>query len=212
MGTVTEVLVKPVPTLLIGVVGGLIVGMTSVGAGSLIIVLMMFLYPVLAANQLVGTDLVQAIPLTAAAALGVLVFGHLEIPLTLSIIVGSVPAVFLGSLISSRVSDKILRPMITFVIFASGLKYVGMKTQTLGWTLVAVLAAALLGWLTFTKPWRQLSAAPVTVADPPVSPAAQHGVAYHRVPGSRTGQFESTATSIRDVRFVEGSAEVGETG
>ena len=114
MGTVTDVLVKPVPTLLIGVIGGLIVGMTSVGAGSLIIVLLMFLYPVLAANQLVGTDLVQAIPLTAAAALGVLVFGHLEIPLTLSIIVGSVPAVFLGSLISSRVSDKILRPTIMF--------------------------------------------------------------------------------------------------
>jgi uncharacterized protein len=173
MGTVTDVITKPIPTLLIGVIGGLIVGMTSVGAGSLMIVLLMFLYPVLAANQLVGTDLVQAIPLTAAAALGALVFGHIEIPLTLSIIVGSVPAVFLGSLISSRVSDKVLRPTIMFVIFASGLKYVGMKTQTLGWTLVGVLAAALIGWLTFARPWRQLSSTPAPepqLLDPAVAP------------------------------------------
>jgi uncharacterized membrane protein YfcA len=164
LGAITDVIAKPIPTLLIGVTGGLIVGMTSVGAGSLMIVLLMFLYPALAANQLVGTDLVQAIPLTAAAALGALVFGHIEVPLTTAIIVGAVPAVFIGSLISSRVSDRILRPIITFVIFASGLKYVGMKTQTLGWVLVGVLAAALVGWLTFAKPWRQLSAAPATLA------------------------------------------------
>jgi uncharacterized membrane protein YfcA len=166
MGIVTDVLVKPIPTLIIGVVGGLVVGMTSVGAGSLMIVLLMFLYPALAANQLVGTDLTQAMPLTAAAALGALAFGHVEVPLTLSIIVGSVPAVFVGSLISSRVSDRVLRPIITFVIFASGLKYVGVKTDVLGWTLVCVLAAGLLGWLTFAKPWRQLSVDPVAMPDP----------------------------------------------
>ena len=61
---------KPVPTVVIGAIGGLIVGMTSVGSGSLMIILLLFLYPMIGAKQLVGTDLSQAVPLTAAAALG----------------------------------------------------------------------------------------------------------------------------------------------
>ena len=116
-------------------IGGLIVGMTSVGSGSLMIVLLLFAYPVLGADQLVGTDLTQAVPLTAAAALGALAFGHVEFGVTASIIVGSVPAVLVGSLLSSRAPDRYIRPAITFVIFASGLKYVGVGTTALGWTL-----------------------------------------------------------------------------
>jgi hypothetical protein len=105
-GLIGEVVVRPLPTVAIGVVGGFVVGMTSVGAGSLMIVLLLFLYPLLGANQLVGTDLTQAVPLTVAAALGALAFGHVEFGLTLSIIVGSVPAVLAGSLISSRAPDR----------------------------------------------------------------------------------------------------------
>jgi uncharacterized membrane protein YfcA len=131
-----DIVARPLPTLLIGVVGGLVVGITSVGAGSLMIVLLLFLYPALGANQLVGTDLTQAIPLTAAAALGALAFGHVALPVTGSIIVGSVPAVLVGSLLSSRVPDRYLRPAITFVILASGLKYVGVGTDQLGWLLI----------------------------------------------------------------------------
>ena len=66
-------------------------GMTSVGSGSLMIVMLLFLYPMLGANQLVGTDLTQAVPLTLAAALGALAFGHIEFSVTTSIIIGSVP-------------------------------------------------------------------------------------------------------------------------
>ncbi|HET6809447.1 MAG TPA: sulfite exporter TauE/SafE family protein [Acidimicrobiales bacterium] len=141
-GLVREVGVRPLPTLAIGVVGGLVVGITSVGAGSLMIVLLMFVYPAIGANQLVGTDLTQAIPLTAAAALGALAFGHVALPVTGSIVVGSVPAVLVGALLSSRVPDRLLRPVITFVILASGLKYAGMGTRTLGLTLLGVLVAA----------------------------------------------------------------------
>jgi uncharacterized membrane protein YfcA len=75
---VHDLTVRPVPTVAIGMVGGVIVGMTSVGSGSLMIVLLLFLYPMLGANQLVGTDLTQAVPLTLAAALGALAFGHRE--------------------------------------------------------------------------------------------------------------------------------------
>jgi hypothetical protein len=132
---------RPLVTVLIGIVGGVIVGMTSVGAGSLMIVLLLFVYPSISAKQLVGTDLTQAVPLTLAAAIGALIFGKVEFGLTTSLIIGSVPAVFIGSLLSSSVPDRYIRPVIAFVILASGLKYVGLSTTALGWTLSAVLLA-----------------------------------------------------------------------
>ena len=154
IGTIKEVEVRPVPTILIGAIGGLIVGLTSVGSGSLMIVLLLFLYPLLGANQLVGTDLTQAVPLTAAAALGALIFGSVQFGVTASIIIGSVPAVLIGSFLSSRAPDRYIRPIITFVIFASGLKYVGVGTTTLGWVLVVVALAGGGYWLARTQPWR----------------------------------------------------------
>ena len=146
--------VRPAVTVAIGVVGGLVVGMTSVGSGSLMIVLLLFAYPAIRAGQLVGTDLTQAVPLTAAAALGALLFGHVQFGLTTAVIVGSVPAVLVGSLLSSRAPDKYIRPVITFVIFASGLKYAGMGTTALGWTLCLVLLACGGYSLARSKFWR----------------------------------------------------------
>src|SRR5262249_19229432 len=115
-----DIVPRPAATVAIGVIGGLIVGITSVGSGSLMIVLLLFLYPTIGANQLVGTDLTQAVPLTLAAALGAIAFGHVEVSVTGSLILGSVPAVFIGSLLSSSVPDRYVRPAIAFVIFASG--------------------------------------------------------------------------------------------
>jgi len=152
---VDQVRIRPVPTVLIGMAGGLIVGMTSVGSGSLMIVLLLFAYPKLAAGRLVGTDLTQAVPLTAAAALGALAFGHVEFGVTASIIAGSVPAVLIGSLFSSRAPDRFIRPAITFVILASGLKYVGVGTYPLAWIMGAVLVVAGGYWLARTQPWRR---------------------------------------------------------
>ncbi len=154
-GVIGEVVVLPLPTVAIGAIGGFVVGMTSVGSGSLMIVLLLFLYPVIGANQLVGTDLTQAVPLTIAAALGALAFGHVSFGVTASIVVGSVPAVLAGSLISSRAPDRYIRPVITFVIFASGLKYVGLGTTALGWTLGAVLVACAAFWLAYVRPHRR---------------------------------------------------------
>jgi uncharacterized membrane protein YfcA len=160
---VRQVRVRPVPTVAIGMLGGLIVGLTSVGSGSLMIVLLLFTYPLLSAGQLVGTDLTQAVPLTAAAALGALAFGHVQFGVTASIVAGSVPAVLAGSLLSSRAPDRFIRPAITFVIFASGLKYAGLPTTALGWVLGAVILAAAAYWL-ITRRFKQNGArlAPVT--------------------------------------------------
>src|SRR5690606_40862236 len=77
-----EIRLRPIPTLLVGMVGGLIVGVSSVGSGSLIIVALMALYPALKANQLVGTDLVQAVPLVVPAAPCALLFGDFKMDLT----------------------------------------------------------------------------------------------------------------------------------
>jgi len=153
-GAINELTVRPAASIAIGVVGGTIVGLTSVGSGSLMIVLLLFLYPLIGARQLVGTDLTQAVPLTIAAALGALAFGHIELSVTTSIILGSVPAVLVGSFFSSRAPDQWIRPVITFVILASGLKYVGLGTTALGWALVAVLAAAFIAWLITRRPWQ----------------------------------------------------------
>ena len=152
---VHEIIAKPLPTLLVGMVGGVIVGMTSVGAGSLMIVLLLFLYPTISAKQLVGTDLSQAVPLTLAAAIGALIFGHIDVGVTSSLILGSVPAVLVGSLVSSSAPDRYIRPVIGLVILASGLKYVGVGATELGWTLAGLVPAAFVAWLAIRQPWRQ---------------------------------------------------------
>jgi uncharacterized membrane protein YfcA len=164
---IEDVVVKPVRTVAIGMVGGLIVGMTSVGSGSLMIILLLFLYPMLGANRLVGTDLTQAVPLTLAAALGALAFGHVDFGVTGSLIIGSVPAVLVGSLLSSSAPDRYIRPAITFVIFASGLKYVGLATTALGWVLCATLLAAASSWAVISRPWER------TGSTEPAAPAAE---------------------------------------
>ncbi len=139
-------------------IGGIIVGMTSVGSGSLLIVMLLFLYPTIGAKQLVGTDLTQAVPLTLAAALGALAFGHVEFGVTASLIIGSVPAVFVGSLVSSSAPDRYIRPMITFVVAASGLKYVGVGTTALGWLLCGMLFAGAAVWLLYIRPAQKIGA------------------------------------------------------
>ncbi len=154
-GAIAQLNVRPLATVAIGIVGGVIVGMTSVGSGSLMIVLLLFLYPTIGASQLVGTDLTQAVPLTLAAALGALLFGHVVVGVTASLIIGSVPAVLVGSLLSSSVPDRYIRPVIAFVIFASGLKYIGVGVTALGWILCAVLLVGGLAWLSSARPWRR---------------------------------------------------------
>jgi hypothetical protein len=173
---VHDIVPRPLPTVAIGAIGGIIVGMTSVGSGSLLIVMLLFLYPMIGAKQLVGTDLAQAVPLTLAAALGALAFGHVEFGVTASLILGSVPAVFVGSLVSSSAPDRYIRPMITFVVAASGLKYVGVGTTSLGWLLCGMLFAGAAVWLFYIRPAQKLGA--VEASDPEIpqvaeSPAAE---------------------------------------
>jgi uncharacterized membrane protein YfcA len=133
--------VRRVPTLIVGLCGGAIVGMTSVGSGSLMIVALMMLYPTLSSKELVGTDLVQAVPLVLAAAIGHLLWGEFEFGITTSLLLGSVPGVIIGAQISSRAKDSVIRPALVLVLTLSALKLLGAPNALLG----AVLGAALLG-------------------------------------------------------------------
>jgi uncharacterized membrane protein YfcA len=137
---------RPLPTVLIGVVGGLVVGMTSVGSGSLMIVLLLVLYPMLRSSELVGTDLVQAIPLVASAAFGHLLFGDFQLGLTASLLVGSIPGVFLGARLSSRASDAVIRPALALVLVTSGLKLLGVDNLQMGLLVLVLVLLAVPVW------------------------------------------------------------------
>jgi uncharacterized membrane protein YfcA len=132
--------VKKLPTVLIGILGGLVVGVTSVGSGSLMIILLLMLYPRLKLSQLVGTDLVQAVPLVASAAIGHLLFGEFALGLTTSILVGSIPGVFIGARFSSRAPDYVIRPALIVVLFVSSLKLLGAANAVLAVVAPAAIA------------------------------------------------------------------------
>ena len=137
---------RPLPTVLVGVGGGLVVGMTSVGSGSLMIVLLMLLYPTLSSKELVGTDLVQAIPLVASAAFGHLLFGDFKLDLTASLLVGCLPGVYLGARVSSRARDAVIRPLLAVILLASGLKLLNLGTPQMVAVVVAVVLLATPLW------------------------------------------------------------------
>ncbi len=143
---VPTVRLRPVPTVLVGVVGGLVVGMTSVGSGSLIIIALLALYPTLSANQLVGTDLVQAVPLVASAALGHVFFGDFHLDVTFPLLVGAMPGVYIGARFSSRAPGGVIRRALALVLVASGLKLLNVDTRLLAFLLVGACLVAPLCW------------------------------------------------------------------
>jgi uncharacterized membrane protein YfcA len=126
----------------IGVVGGLVVGMTSVGSGSLMIVLLLVLYPRLTAGSLVGTDLVQAVPLVGAAALGHLFLGDFRLDVAGWLLVGALPGVYLGARLSASAPDHLIRPALITVLGVSALKLLEVPNEIVGGLLLVVVTVA----------------------------------------------------------------------
>jgi uncharacterized membrane protein YfcA len=114
-------IIRPLPTFLVGAVGGLLVGVTSVGSGSVIMVALLMLYPGLPALRLVGTDLVQAVPLVVAAALSNIMLHGLDWGLVVPLVLGSVPGTVLGGMAAPRVPQSLVRRGIVVVLTMSGL-------------------------------------------------------------------------------------------
>ena len=127
-----EIKVRPIPTLLVGVVGGSLVGLTSVGSGTLIMVSMLLIYPALGAVRLVGTDLVQAVPLVLAAAVSHVMVSGVDWEILIPLLVGGIPGTFLGARIANWVSQAVIRRGIVMVLTLTGLGLLGAEPTAVG--------------------------------------------------------------------------------
>ncbi len=124
-GPVTPLKLQLPLTIFAGAVLGALVTLTSVGAGALGATLLVFLYPVrLDAKQIVGTDIVHAIPLTLVAGVGHLFIGSVDGVLLLSLLVGSIPGIIIGSLLVHKVSEKLVRFALSVVLVLAGARLV----------------------------------------------------------------------------------------
>lgn len=108
-------------TIVAGAVLGVLVTISSVGAGALGVVALFFLYPQLPAKNIVGTDIVHAVPLTAIAGLGHAYLGTVDLHLLGSLLLGSLPGIYLGSQVGTSIPEKVLRPILaTMLLFIGG--------------------------------------------------------------------------------------------
>ncbi|MGH3670468.1 MAG: sulfite exporter TauE/SafE family protein [Pseudonocardiaceae bacterium] len=162
-GPVQPLVIRPLRTLAIGVVGGFAVGMTSVGAGSIIIALLLMAYPTLRPAQLVGTDIVQAIPLVAAATAGHLLFGDVQFGLTTALLLGALPGVYVGARLSAQGPAAAIRPVIVGVLLASALALLKVSTPLIVAGAIAGLVA-----MVVLRPPRPAGASPAGARTQPV--------------------------------------------
>ena len=115
---------RPVVTAMVGAVVGFLVGLTSVGSGTLIIVSIAFLFPRLTSKELVGTDIFQAFMLLASGAIAYLVAGTINWPIVGMLLIGSLPGVYLGSKSRKLIPEQYMRPVLATVLAISGLKLI----------------------------------------------------------------------------------------
>lgn len=109
-------------TVLAGVTLGFLVTLSSVGAGALGAAILFFLYPRLPSIKIVGTDLAHAVPLTAVAGLGHLHLGTIDMSMLFSLLIGSLPGIYLGSHIAVRLPEKIIRPALASMLLLIGVR------------------------------------------------------------------------------------------
>jgi uncharacterized membrane protein YfcA len=112
-------------TILLGAMLGVLVSLTSVGAGALGMTVLLILYPKMDVAKLVGSDIAHAVPLTLLAGLGHWMMGSVNLGLLVSLLTGSIPGIIIGSLLAARTPDGVLRP-----VLAGTLALVGAKMLT----------------------------------------------------------------------------------
>ena len=109
-------------TVIAGIIIGVLVSLSSVGAGALGAAFLFFLYPNLRTANIVGTDLAHAVPLTAIAGLGHMHLGTVDFLLLISLLSGSLPGIYLGSHAGLKLPDKVLRPLLASMLLLIGLR------------------------------------------------------------------------------------------
>jgi uncharacterized membrane protein YfcA len=128
-------------TVVLGLVVGFLVGLTSVGSGTLFVAVLVAFYP-LALHRIVGTDVLHAALLTTVAGLAHLSAGNVEGGLMLNLLLGSIPGVWIGATLSTRASLKVLRPILAVVLLISGSKMLDAQSGTTTLVALGLFAAA----------------------------------------------------------------------
>jgi hypothetical protein len=124
--------VRIAPTVIVGVLVGLLVGTTSVGSGSLVVTALLLLYPLLRPSVLVGTDLTQAVPMLIAGALAHAGFGAISVAVVVSLLIGQIPGVWLGAKLSSSYDGHALRWLLMVILAATAVTLIGAPRAVTG--------------------------------------------------------------------------------
>lgn len=171
VGAATDVQVKPLRTLGIGMVGGLLVGITSVGSGSVIMVTLLLLYPALSPAKLVGTDLLQAVPLVIAAAASHVIVTGVDWEVLIPLLVGGPIGTYLGSRLAGVVRPAVVQNGIVMVLSLTSLALLGVPPFWVGVVGAGMLILGPVLWVYITHHITPVRAAP----SPPGTPAAAPG-------------------------------------
>ena len=123
---VTHTRLRDPITIAVGVVLGVLVTISSVGAGALGVAVLFYLYPKLPAIRIVGSDIAHAVPLTLVAGIGHWVIGNVDWMLLGSLLLGSLPGIWLGSHASARVPERFLRPILATMLILVGGKLIAL--------------------------------------------------------------------------------------
>jgi uncharacterized membrane protein YfcA len=111
-------------TIALGAVLGVLVSLSSVGAGAIGVTVLLILYPKMPVSRLVGSDIAHAVPLTLIAGIGHWMIGSVDFHLLFSLLTGSIPGIIIGSLVASRAPDRVLRPILASILAVVGGKLV----------------------------------------------------------------------------------------
>ncbi len=109
-------------TIVLGAALGVLITLSSVGAGAIGVTVLIFLYPKLPVARIVGSDIAHAVPLTLIAGAGHLALGSVNLPLLGSLLVGSIPGIIIGSQLTARIPERILRPILAGTLVLVGTK------------------------------------------------------------------------------------------
>jgi hypothetical protein len=115
---------KPALTVAAGALLGVLVTLSSIGAGALGATLILLLYPRLPAHRLVGTDIAHAVPLTLVAGIGHATLGHVDVGLLAALLVGSLPGIWLGARLTRRMPDRLVRALLCAALVTAGIKVI----------------------------------------------------------------------------------------
>jgi uncharacterized membrane protein YfcA len=111
-------------TVLTGALLGVLVSLTSVGAGAIGVTVLLLLYPKLPTARIIGSDIAHAVPLTLIAGIGHWFLGSIDWSLLVSLLIGSLPGIALGSYLSSHAPDRVLRPVMAATLALVGCRLV----------------------------------------------------------------------------------------